>query len=165
MCEHIPPQLQDLVVFLAEIPSIALYPFLLPVGILLSAAQPSGSSLTPPTHPWLYIICNPQKSGLCLIFQVISEDLNSTVAPIGTWGTALPSSWTLCCLPQPSLPPHGPVFNPPHCTYITHTSSACLGRCYSSVKSLPDEDEVINTHCSPLSHQAGLFIIEGNQVG
>lgn len=154
---YIPPQLQDLVFFLAEIPGIALYPFLLAVDILLSGSTTISIWFisAPHTHHWFYIICNLQKSGLCPIFQVIYKDLNSAVAPgVQHW---LPSG-LFAAHHNPLFLAHQPVFNPPHCTYITHTSSACLWRCYSSVKSLPDEDEVINTHCSPLSHQAGLLI-------
>lgn len=90
--EHIPPQLKDLVFFLAEIPDITLYPFLLPVDILLSGGATICFIFTPPTHPWFYIICNLQKSGLCPIFQVIYEDVNSTGPTTDTWGTALASS-------------------------------------------------------------------------
>lgn len=38
LCEHIPPQLQDFVFLLKEIPDITLYPFLLPVDDLLSGS-------------------------------------------------------------------------------------------------------------------------------
>lgn len=157
LCEDIPPQFQDLAFFLAEIPDITLYPFL-PVGILLRGSTTIWFISHSPTHPWFYVICNPQKSGLCPIFQVIFEDVKSTGPTVGTWSTAglfTACHYLLC-------PAHQPVFSSPHYTCITHTSSARLWRCYRSVKSLRDEDEVINTHFSSLSHQASLLIIEGN---
>lgn len=135
LCEHTPPQLKDLVFFLAEIPDITLYSFLLPVDILLSGSTTIWFIFTPPYPPLGFIssaICRGVDSvPFFRSFMKVWIVLAPLLTP-GVWHW--PPAGLCPAYHNPLCLAYQPVFNPPHCTYITHTSSACLWRHYRSKK-------------------------------